>query len=199
MDKNKKRDESKDYINNEDFCNALMNYKAQVKKAKEENKSIPKIPDYIGLCIQKIADNAIRRPRSDKSGPAFLNYSFREEMVSDAIENCFRYLDNFDENITKNPFAYFSQIVYYAFLRRIALEKKELYIKYKSAINYGIFDALTSLPESGDATSSFEIFDNLVDFVQEYEKKDLIKKQKIQNSLKKPKKQKKNLETIMEN
>jgi len=143
-----------------------------------------------------LAENISRMQRSDKQGPAFLNYSFLSEMKSDGIENCFQYIDNFDPEKSKNPFSYFSQIIYYAFLRRIAKEKKELYIKYKTAINHGIFDAVTS-PESSSEFSSFEVFDNLVEYVQDYEKKLAIKKTKMQEDKNaKPKILKRNLETI---
>ena len=139
----------------------------------------------------------IRMQRADKQGPSFLGYSFTDEMMEDAMENSFKYIDNFDPTITQNPFAYFSKIIYYAFLRRIAIEKKELYIKYKTAINHGIFDAVTS-PESTSEFSSFEVFDNLVDYVHEYEKKADAKKLKLSEDKKaKLKPLKKNLETIL--
>lgn len=182
------------YLDNKKFYEALKAYKIKVKDAEANNKPKPQQPNYIGICIQQIADNMIRMQRADKAGPAFLGYTFCNEMVSDAVENCIMYLDNFDPDKSDKPFAYFSKIVYYAFLRRIAKEKKQLYIKYKMAINHGIFDAVNS-PESGSETSSFEIFDNLVDYVQDYEKKAAVKKAKIE---KKPKK-KKNLEKFIEN
>lgn len=119
--------------------------------------------------------------------------SFTNEMISDAVENSIMYFDNFDPDKSKNPFAYFSKIIYYAFLRRIAKEKKQLYIKYKIAINHGIFDAVSS-PDSDSDISSFEVFDNLVDYVVEYEKKQAVKKLKVE---KKPKK-KKNLDKLEE-
>lgn len=184
---------TKQYIDNNKFYEALKEHKAKVKASLENNKPPPKISNYIGQCISDIANNMIRMQRSDKTGPAFLGYSFTSEMVMDGIENSIQYLHNFDPDKSKNPFAYFSKIIYYAFLRRIAKEKKQLYIKYKSAINHGIFDAITS-PDSSSEISSFEVFDNLVDYVEEYEKKQNIKKAKAE---KKPK-PKKNLESILE-
>jgi hypothetical protein len=56
-------------------------------------------------------------------------------MISDGIENCLLYIDNFDPEKYSNPFAYFTQIIYYAFLRRIQKEKKHMYIRYKSMQN----------------------------------------------------------------
>lgn len=184
---------TKNYIDNSKFYEALKDHKQKVKLALAENKTKPKISNYIGLCISDIANNMIRMQRADKTGPSFLGYSFTSEMVMDGIENSIQYLDNFDPDKSKNPFAYFSKIVYYAFLRRIAKEKKQLYIKYKMAINHGIFDAVTS-PDSSSEISSFEVFDNLVDYVEEYERKQVSKKIKVDK-----KKTKKNLETIMEN
>ena len=72
----------------------------------------------------------------------FINYGFREDMISDGIENCIQYIHNFDPDKSKNPFAYFTQIIYYAFLRRIQKEKKSLYVKYKSLENSQIMDDL---------------------------------------------------------
>ena len=52
-------------------------------------------------------------------------------MISDGIENCLQYLDNFNPKTSNNPFAYFTQIIYYAFVRRIQKEKKQITIKQR--------------------------------------------------------------------
>ena len=109
------------YINNADFLKALVDYKQLCDTAEKEKKPEPPIPNYIGECFLKIADHLSRKPN-------FVSYSFRDEMISDGIENCLMYFKNFDPIKSKNPFAYFTQIIYYAFLRRIMKEKKQLYV-----------------------------------------------------------------------
>jgi hypothetical protein len=118
----------KHYVNNEHFLEKMVVFRAAVKEAKESNGERPRVPEYIGECLFKIATHLARKPN-------FANYTFKEDMVSDGIENCLLYIDNFDPEKSKNPFAYFTQIIYYAFLRRIQKEKKHLYIKYKSMDN----------------------------------------------------------------
>ena len=103
-------------------------------------------------------------------------------MMSDGIENCLMYFDNFDPNKSKNPFAYFTQIIYYAFLRRIQKEKKQLYVKYKATEQMGILDEM-ELMEFEDGTSrQFELYDNIAEFIENYEeareKKKEVKKPK---------------------
>ena len=115
---------TKHYVNNADFLAALIEYKKACDEAKKKNKPDPQIPNYIGECFLKIADHLSRKPN-------FISYSFRDEMIADGIENCLMYFRNFDPEKSKNPFAYFTQIIYYAFLRRIMKEKKQLYVKYR--------------------------------------------------------------------
>jgi len=111
------------YVNNKEFYEALVHYKKKVIAAKENNLASPRIPNYLGDCFLKIATHLSYRPN-------FVNYMFREDMISDGVENCVQYINNFDTERT-NPFAYFTQIVYYAFLRRIQKEKKQVEIKEK--------------------------------------------------------------------
>ena len=113
------------YINNKDFLKEMIAYRQSISKAKRKCLPKPKIPDTIAKCFMMIAENLSHKPN-------FLSYTFRDEMVADAIENCVMYVDNFDPNKSSNPFAYFTQIAYYAFLRRIQKEKKQNYIKFKS-------------------------------------------------------------------
>ncbi len=121
MTKGRKRSEH--YVNNKDFHAALVEYKIKVNAAKEKGLPKPRISNYLGECFLKIASHLSYKPN-------FVNYMFKDDMVCDGIENCIQYIDNFDTDRT-NPFAYFTQIVYYAFLRRIAKEKKQLEIKTK--------------------------------------------------------------------
>lgn len=112
------------YVNNKDFLEAISNYKKAVLEAKQKDLPRPRIPNYIGDCFLKIATHLSYKPN-------FVNYMFREDMISDGIENCIQYIDNFDPEKSKNPFAYFTQIIWFAFLRRISKEKKQLEIKNK--------------------------------------------------------------------
>ena len=112
------------YVNNADFLKAMIEYRDQVQSAAASGKMRPIVPTYIGKCIMQIANRLSHKPN-------FINYSFRDEMISDGIENCLQYIDNFNPEKSQNPFAYFTQIIYFAFLRRIEKEKKNLYVKYK--------------------------------------------------------------------
>lgn len=116
--------------------------------------------------------------------PKFRNYTFIDEMRLDGIENVLQYIDNFDPKKYNNPFAYITKIIYYAFLRRIAKEKKQSYIKYKTAMNYGIFDAVTNT-ESNSESAPFEVYDNLAIFVAAFEEKKQEKKDKKTKGLEK--------------
>jgi DNA-directed RNA polymerase specialized sigma subunit len=119
---------AKHYVNNEKFLGEMTIFRNQVIEAKDRGEERPRVPNYIGDCLFKIATHLARKPN-------FANYTFKEDMVSDGVENCLLYIDNFDPSKSKNPFAYFTQIIYYAFLRRIQKEKKHLYIKYKNMEN----------------------------------------------------------------
>jgi hypothetical protein len=165
----------KHYINNADFLQALIDYKKAQKAAKKNKAPPPPIPNYIGECFMKIAEGLSHKPN-------FINYTYRDEMMSDGIENCLMYFDNFDPTKSKNPFAYFTQIIYYAFLRRIQKEKKQLYVKYKATEQMGILDEM-ELMEFEDGTSrQFELYDNIAEFIENYEeakeKKKEVKKPK---------------------
>jgi hypothetical protein len=112
------------YVNNADFLQALIEYRKQVAQAAADGKDKPIVSNYIGECILKIATHLSYKPN-------FINYSYRDDMILDGVENCIQYIDNFNPDKSNNPFAYFTQIIYYAFLRRIAKEKKQSYIKGK--------------------------------------------------------------------
>ena len=112
------------YVNNADFLAAIIKYKEKVEIAEKQGLPKPRVNNYIGGCFLKIATHLSYRPN-------FINYMYKDDMVCDGIENCIQYIDNFDPAKSKNPFAYFTQIVYYAFLRRIAKEKRQMDIKDK--------------------------------------------------------------------
>ena len=128
------KDNARHYVDNARFLSEMTEFRNAVLKSKENNTERPRVPNYIGDCLFKIATHLARKPN-------FANYTFKEDMVSDGVENCLLYIDNFDPEKSKNPFAYFTQIIYYAFLRRIQKEKKHLYIKYKSMEN-GVINSL---------------------------------------------------------
>lgn len=152
----------KHYVNNADFLTALIEYRANCDIAKAEGKEDPRIPNYIGECFLKIAEHLSRKPN-------FISYSFRDEMIADGIENCLMYFRNFDPNKSKNPFAYFTQIIYYAFLRRIMKEKKQLYVKYKATQQFGILDEGEMYEDNEGNMKQFELYDNIAEFIETFE------------------------------
>jgi hypothetical protein len=165
------------YVNNADFLKALKEYKQTVKEAEEAGEPKPQVTNYIGECILKIANHLSYKPN-------FINYTYRDEMISDGIENCIMYIDNFNPERSSNPFAYFTQIIYFAFLRRIQKEKKQTYIKGKIIMEmpFEAFDL-----QGADDDGSFH--NSYVDFVQANNiYGDLIEKED-QKKLKKKKKQ----------
>jgi len=123
------------YIDNEKLYKALVAHKANVKLSLEAETEKPRVPEYIGLCIYEISQHL------SLSGN-FVNYTFREDMVGDGYENCIRYLDNFNVEKYFNPHTYFTTICYWAFVRRIKDEKKQLYVKQKSLENSYLFGIL---------------------------------------------------------
>jgi hypothetical protein len=119
-----KRKRSEHYVNNKEFLAALIKYREDKEIALIQGKPKPPIPRYIGECFLKIANHLSFKPN-------FVNYMFKEDMISDGIENCVQYIHNFNPEKSQNPFAYFTQIIHYAFLRRIQREKRQLEIKNK--------------------------------------------------------------------
>ena len=119
-----KRKRSEHYVNNKEFLAALIKYAEDKEIALLQDKPKPVIPRYIGECFLKIATHLSYKPN-------FVNYMYKDDMVCDGIENCVQYIHNFNPEKSKNPFAYFTQIIHYAFLRRFQKEKKQLEIKNK--------------------------------------------------------------------
>src|SRR5210317_1958106 len=130
------------YVDNKKFLQAMILYRKSVNKAKRANEEKPPVTDYIGECFLKIANHLSYRPN-------FINYTFRDDMISDGIENCLQYLKNFNPKKSNNPFAYFTQIIYYAFIRRIQKEKKQTNIKYRM-IEQANIDEFTTLTDEKD-------------------------------------------------
>ena len=141
-----KKKQSIHYINNKEFLEAITEYRERVQAAKEAGLEKPRVTNYLGECMVKIANHLAYKSN-------FVNYTFRDEMILDGIENCITYIDNFDPEKSKNPFAYFTQITYYAFLRRIQKEKKQLDTKYKYIQSLDMQELLT-MGDDGDSSSS---------------------------------------------
>lgn len=158
------------YVNNKELLEALIVYKSKVAAAEQKYfekyerypprvgnwEGKPRIPNYLGECFLKIATHLSYKPN-------FVNYMFREDMISDGIENSVQYIHNFDPNKSSNPFAYFTQIIHYAFLRRIQKEKKQLEIKTKIIERTG-FDEVMMIDDSllsGHSSEYNSIKDNI--------------------------------------
>ena len=151
------------YVNNKDFLAAMITYRDDVKTALEKKKERPIVPTYVGECIMKIATHLARKPN-------FVNYTFKEEMISDGIENCLQYIDNFNPDKSNNPFAYFTQIIYFAFLRRIQKEKKNLFVKFKLSEHTNLFDTTVEQQEhdTGKNDGRFKDEIKVSEWTQEY-------------------------------
>lgn len=166
------------YVDNQRFFKEIVEYRKRLQKAREEGIEDPRIPDYIGECIWKIAEKLSTKP-------CFINYSYRDEMVSDGIENCILYFKDYDPEIGQNPFAYFTQVIYYAFLRRISKEEKNRYVIYKNfqhnivyGSNQGEHDNLKLFDDNDKNLLPMSMYDNINDFMDRFEKKEEAKKVK---------------------
>lgn len=153
------------YVDNQEFLRVLVAYQAAVAKAKKKKQDTPPIPEYVGECFLKIATHLSRRPN-------FNNYTFREDMVSDAIENCLVYMHNFNPEKTSNPFGYFTSVAFYAFVRRIQREKKHTYLRYK-LIEQAVIEGDTQTTTYGGGQyhvdSAMLSFDNVQDFIRKFD------------------------------
>ena len=116
------------YIDNKEFLAEMVKWKKAIREAEDSGDDVPPVSDYIGTCFLKIAERLCSKSN-------FANYPYKEEMIGDGIENCLMYAHNFNPRKSKNPFSYFTQIIYYAFLRRIEREKKQAYVKLKMTEN----------------------------------------------------------------
>lgn len=161
-----------------DFINSRRPFLVNAKKGDVPHKDLPNIPDEIGLIIYKIANKL-------SNSPKFANYTFKDEMIADGIENCIQYIDNFDPEKSNNPFAYFTQIIYWAFVRRIKKEKQYLYIKYKSiekslGENEGLDGEVSGTNSYGSQYADM----NMREYIEQFEQKQFTKKDKMVNKKK---------------
>ena len=176
------------YVNNRDFSEAVMDYATAAQKARKENSQIPKVTDYIATCFIKIAEGLSHRPN-------FVRYTYREEIVMDGVENCLRAINNYNiETATRtgkpNAFSYFTQICYFAFIRRIAKEKKQQDIKFKFIEKMGIEDFVQMGMDSEGAEQTMNYVDTLRARINKVQDKDKAIKEFAKEEKKKEKAQK---------
>ena len=178
------RKKSIHYVNNNDFSTAVVTYVERVEKAKQEKSTVPKVPDYIAQCFLRIAEGLSHKAN-------FIRYTYREEMVMDAVENCLKAIGNYNlEAATRtgkpNAFAYFTQITWYAFLRRITKEKKQQEIKLKYLTKAGVENFVDNELEGGGGVGeqvSTHFVDTLRDRIErvrstDREMKEIVKVEK---------------------
>ena len=156
------------YVDNKKFLVAMTEWRLKYDKAEKAKRKQPVVTNYIGECFLKIANHLSYRPN-------FINYTYRDDMISDGIENCLQYMSNFNPNKSNNPFAYFTQIIYYAFIRRIQKEKKQQDVKAKLIANSGAEMMMDSLV-GDDAHYKNQMLDFLQKNVKESEPKEIKKK-----------------------
>ena len=160
------------YIDNERFLQEIILYKNRIKESNEKGLEKPRITEYLGKCILDIAQNFASKPR-------YVNYSYKEELISDAVENSIQYFDNFDETTYSNPFAYFTQITYFAFRRRLVNEEKKRYAIYKSfqenIVNTGSINQMVDCDDRGLIKP--QVYDNINEFIQRFEEQERKKKE----------------------
>ena len=181
------RKKSIHYVNNGDFSTAVVDYVEKVDNARKEKDIIPKVPDYIAQCFLKIAEGLSHKAN-------FIRYTYREEMVMDAVENCLKAIGNYNlEAATRtgkpNAFAYFTQITWYAFLRRITKEKKQQEIKLKYLTKSGIDSFIDIGNEEVAAGQATHFVDTLKDRIArvrstDSEVKELVRKEKKKRRVK---------------
>ena len=145
------RKRAEHYVNNKEFLAAIVAYKQSIVDAEGLGQPKPRITNYLGECFLKIATHLSYKPN-------FVNYMFKDDMICDGIENCVQYINNFNPEKSKNPFAYFTQIIHYAFLRRIQKEKKQLEIRQKIIERSG-FDEVFVADEAGKSSEYNSIKD----------------------------------------
>ena len=149
------RKRSVHYVDNKEFLTAIVAYKQEIKDAEHLGKPKPRITNYLGECFLKIATHLSYKPN-------FVNYMFKDDMICDGIENCVQYINNFNSEKSSNPFAYFTQIIYFAFLRRIQKEKKQLEIRQKIIERSG-YDEVFVADES-DKSSEYNSIKDAVQY-----------------------------------
>lgn len=166
------------YVNNKEFLQLLIDYRAKVAEAEKNGKKRPVVPDAIGGVFIRIANRLATKNN-------FSSYTYKDEMIGDGIENCITYVLNFDPEKSDNPFAYFTQIIYNAFIRRIQREKKQTYLRFKSLENSRMFDKLSETQDHESQSDFVEYFgeninmvNKMSDFIRDFEQSSSAKKKK---------------------
>ena len=161
-----------DYVNNKELYEAFLVYKEKCDEAENSGLPRPMIPDVIGKAYLLIATKIATRAN-------FSGYTYKEEMIGDAIENCVKATYNFDPSKGKNPFGYFTRISWFAFLRRIESEKKETYIKYKTYVKAAVFDELFTAGDNSNYQSNGMDLSNekMIPILEKFDKKPTKKKE----------------------
>ena len=165
----------KNYVNNKDLYEALIVHRNNRLAAEAAGEEPPRIPKYIGECIFLIATNLASKGN-------FCGYSFREEMVSDGLQNCIKYMNNFNPEKTTNPFGYFSRILWNAYILRILEEREQTYVKYKALEEAALFSEIQSA--YANSPTEIKINDNMKAFVHDFETRLSNKKNKIKVEMK---------------
>ncbi len=170
------------YVNKKEFSSAVTEYVKRLNEARDSNNPLPIVTDYIANCFVDICEGLSHRPN-------FIRYTYRDEMVMDGVENCLRAIDNYDIDAATrsgdpNAFGYFTQIAWYAFLRRIAKEKRQYDIKIKYIAQGNIEDFIVGDENSlVDSAGFFEDMRNQVDQLSTNEAliDHFTKEEKLQN------------------
>tara|TARA_B100000809_G_scaffold187705_1_gene186013 strand:- start:905 stop:1486 length:582 start_codon:yes stop_codon:yes gene_type:complete len=141
------------YVNNREFSYAVVDYVKLANDAKVNDEKNPVVPDYIAICFMKICEGLSHKPN-------FVRYTYRDEMVMDGVENCLKAIYNYNiDTATRtgkpNAFSYFTQIAYFAFIRRIVKEKKQTDIKFKFMEQANIEDFVSSIDVNSPIDQSF--------------------------------------------
>lgn len=187
-----KKVKSVHYVDNKKFYNEIVKHHEKCYEAIKNGKDVPKLNDYIGECIYKIANNLALNSN-------FIRYSFKEEFIEDAIENCFMYFNGFDHTKYMNPFAYFTQISYNAFRRRIKKEQKIRYTKYKYLQQMVTGTDSSLMVDSDDnPVMTNQLTDYMNDFIKNYEEKERENKRKLKEKSSLNKERKKTISDFYE-
>lgn len=149
---------ARNYVNNRELFEVMSDFHARCQLAEKNGEEYPPVPNYVGECILQIANRLATKPN-------FNNYTFKEEMISDGIENCILYIKNFNPAKSNNPFAYFTQIIKFAFIRRIQKERKQMYIKYKNYDRMNLADSV-----EGFDIQTKELNEQTQEFIRSFEK-----------------------------
>lgn len=184
------------YVNNKMFSQSVVDYVKSVHEAEANGSSKPVVTNYIAECFLKIAEGLSHKAN-------FIRYTYREEMVMDAVENCLKAVNNYNietKTRTGNPnaFAYFTQICYFAFIRRITKEKKQQDIKFKFLEQCDVNELIETLEgDTASLSESREFIDHLRERISRVRDTDDAVKEFAKEEKKKVKAEPKGLELFM--